>query len=234
MERFSVSRLIGAPPGYVGYEEAGELTEKVRHRPYSVVLFDEIEKAHRDVFNILLQVMEDGILTDAQGRRIDFSNTVLIMTSNVGSNMITDRTALGFSDQEEGFQSSYQDMKSRVMGEVKKIFRPEFLNRLDDTIVFHQLTKSQVRQIADLLLGDLQDRLKEEHNIEITLYRSAKDLLIENGYDPKYGARPMRRAIEQMIETPLSELILQGEFPDGSKVRVTAQKGDLKFSKQGA
>lgn len=231
MERFSISRLIGAPPGYVGYEEAGELTEKVRHRPYSVVLFDEIEKAHRDVFNILLQVMEDGILTDSQGRRIDFSNTVLIMTSNVGSSAITDRTSLGFSDQEVGSQSSYQDMKARVMGEVKKIFRPEFLNRLDDTIVFHQLTKQQVRQIADLLLGNLQNRLREEHDIEIILNRSAKDLLIENGYDPKYGARPMRRAIEQMIETPLSDLILQGEFPDGSKISATVRKGKLKFSK---
>lgn len=231
MERFSVSRLIGAPPGYVGYEEAGELTEKVRHRPYSVVLFDEIEKAHRDVFNILLQVMEDGILTDAQGRRIDFSNTVLIMTSNVGSNVITDRTSLGFSDQEVGSQSSYQDMKARVMSEVKKIFRPEFLNRLDDTIVFHQLAKQQVRQIADLLIGSLQDRLREEHDIELSLNRPAKDMLIENGYDPKYGARPMRRAIEQMIETPLSDLILQGEFPDGSKISVTVRKGNLKFSK---
>ncbi len=231
MERFSVSRLIGAPPGYVGYEEAGELTEKIRHRPYSVVLFDEIEKAHRDVFNILLQVMEDGILTDAQGRRIDFSNTVLIMTSNVGSNVITDRTSLGFSDQEVGSQSSYQDMKARVMSEVKKIFRPEFLNRLDDTIVFHQLAKQQVRQIADLLIGSLQDRLREEHDIELSLNRPAKDTLIENGYDPKYGARPMRRAIEQMIETPLSDLILQGEFPDGSKISVTVRKGNLKFSK---
>ncbi|MCI2424889.1 ATP-dependent Clp protease ATP-binding subunit [Candidatus Acetothermia bacterium] len=231
MERFSVSRLIGAPPGYVGYEEAGELTEKVRHRPYSVVLFDEIEKAHRDVFNILLQVMEDGVLTDSQGRRVDFSNTVLIMTSNVGSSAITDRTSLGFSDQEVDSQSSYQDMKARVMSEVKKIFRPEFLNRLDDTIVFHQLVKEQVQQIADLLLGDLQDRLREEHNIELILNHAAKDLLIENGYNPKYGARPMRRAIEQMIETPLSDLILKGEFSDGSKISVTVRKGILKFSK---
>ncbi len=156
MERFSVSRLIGAPPGYVGYEEAGELTEAVRRRPYSVVLFDEIEKAHRDVFNILLQVMDDGILTDSQGRKVDFRNTVLIMTSNVGSKLITDRTALGFGSEDVESEDTYKDMKSRVMGEVRKLFSPEFLNRLDDIIVFHSLTKAQVGQIAELLLGSLR------------------------------------------------------------------------------
>ncbi|NIA11941.1 MAG: AAA domain-containing protein, partial [Nitrospiraceae bacterium] len=231
MERFSVSRLTGAPPGYVGYEEAGELTEKVRHRPYSVVLFDEIEKAHRDVFNILLQVMEDGILTDSQGRRVDFRNTVLIMTSNVGSDMITNRGTLGFSDQEIDSEESYEGMKERVIGEVRKVFRPEFLNRLDDVIVFHQLTRDQVKQIADLMLGELKDRLYEEHRITFTLDDSASELLIEKGYDAKYGARPMRRTIERLIENPISELILEGAFENGSTVIATANGEEIRFEK---
>ena len=231
MERFSVSRLTGAPPGYVGYEEAGELTEKVRHRPYSVVLFDEIEKAHRDVFNILLQVMEDGILTDSQGRRVDFRNTVLIMTSNVGSEMITNRGTLGFSDQEVDSEESYEDMKSRVIGEVRKVFRPEFLNRLDDIIVFHQLTRDQVREIADLMLSELKARLQEEHQITLTLDDSASELLIEKGYDAKYGARPMRRTIERLIENPISELILEGAFENGSTVVASADGEEIRFTK---
>ncbi len=231
MERFSVSRLVGAPPGYVGYEEAGELTEKVRHRPYSVVLFDEIEKAHRDVFNILLQVMEDGILTDSQGRRVDFRNTVLIMTSNVGSEMITDRGTLGFSDQEIDSEESYEEMKDRVIGEVRKVFRPEFLNRLDDIIVFHQLTREQVKEIADLMLSELKERLYEEHRITLTLDESASELLIEKGYDAKYGARPMRRTIERLIENPISELILEGAFAPGSTVIASADGEEIRFTK---
>ena len=233
MERFSVSRLTGAPPGYVGYEEAGELTEKVRHRPYSVILFDEIEKAHRDVFNILLQVMEDGILTDSQGRRVDFRNTVLIMTSNAGSETITDRGTLGFSDQEEDSLGSYQEMKDRVIGEVRKVFRPEFLNRLDDIIVFHQLTREQVRQIADLMLAELKERLKEEHAITLVLDESAIELLIEKGYDPKYGARPMRRTIEKLLENPISELILLGTFANGASVAARAGGEEIAFSQAG-
>ncbi len=233
MERFSVSRLTGAPPGYVGYEEAGELTEKVRHRPYSVVLFDEIEKAHRDVFNILLQVMEDGILTDSQGRRVDFRNTVLIMTSNVGSELITDRGTLGFSDQDETSEESYQDMKSRVTGEVRKVFRPEFLNRLDDIIVFHQLNRDQVREIADLMVRELAQRLVEEREIALALDDSAWKLLIEQGYDPKYGARPMRRTIERLIENPISEKILLGNFPSGSTVTATADGEEFRFEETG-
>ncbi len=231
MERFSVSRLTGAPPGYVGYEEAGELTEKVRHRPYSVILFDEIEKAHHDVFNILLQVMEDGILTDSQGRRIDFRNAVLIMTSNVGSEMITDRDTLGFSDTEVDSAESYQDMKDRVLGEVPKSFRPEFLNRLDDLIVFHQLTKEQVLEIASLMLGELKERLWEEHEITLTFDDSANEILIEKGYDAKYGARPMRRTIERLIENPVSELILSGEFGRGSVILAAADGEEIAFSK---
>jgi len=231
MERFSVSRLTGAPPGYVGYEEAGELTEKVRHRPYSVILFDEIEKAHRDVFNILLQVMEDGLLTDSQGRRVDFRNSVLIMTSNAGSEMITDRGTLGFSDQEVDSVESYQDMKDRVIGEVRKVFRPEFLNRLDDIIVFHQLSREQVKLIAELMLGELKARLFEEHAITLTLDESASELLIEKGYDPKYGARPMRRAVERLIENPISELILQGKFDKGSTVVASADGEEMGFTR---
>jgi len=233
MERFSVSRLTGAPPGYVGYEEAGELTEKVRHRPYSVVLFDEIEKAHRDVFNILLQVMEDGILTDSQGRRVDFRNTVLIMTSNVGSELITDRGTLGFSDQDETSEESYQDMKSRVTGEVRKVFRPEFLNRLDDIIVFHQLNRDQVREIAELMIRELALRLEEEREIALSLDDSAWKLLIEQGYDPKYGARPMRRTIERLIENPISEEILLGHFPSGSAVTAISDGEEFRFEASG-
>ncbi len=231
MERFSVSRLTGAPPGYVGYEEAGELTEKVRRRPYSVILFDEIEKAHRDVFNILLQVMEDGILTDSQGRRVDFRNAVLIMTSNVGSEMIANRGTLGFSDQEIDSEESYQGMKDRVTGEVHKVFRPEFLNRLDDLIVFHQLTRKQVRQIAELMLSELKKRLEEEHSISLTLDKKANDLLVERGYDPDYGARPMRRAIERMIENRISELILEGTFSDGSAIKVSVDGEEMSFTR---
>jgi len=229
MERFSVSRLTGAPPGYVGYEEAGELTEKVRHRPYSVVLFDEIEKAHRDVFNILLQVMEDGILTDSQGRRVDFRNAVLIMTSNVGSELIADRDRLGFSDQEDASEESYQDMKTRVIGEGRKVFRPEFLNRLDDIIVFHELNRDQVRQIAELMIDELKARLLEERDIAFDLDDSAWDLLIEQGYDVKYGARPMRRTIERLIENPISECILEGQFEPGALVTATTNGEEMRF-----
>ncbi|MCK5826917.1 ATP-dependent Clp protease ATP-binding subunit [Candidatus Bipolaricaulota bacterium] len=230
MERFSVSRLTGAPPGYVGYDEAGELTEKVRHRPYSVILFDEIEKAHRDVFNILLQVMEDGILTDSQGRRVDFRNAVLIMTSNVGSEFITDRDTLGFTDNVDESDESYNAMKERVTAEGRKVFRPEFLNRLDDIIVFHQLNRSEVKTIATLMIGELQKRLVEERNVTLTLDPSAWELLIQKGYDPKYGARPMRRAIEKYIENPISEDILLGKIVSGAVVAAFAEDEEIRFS----
>jgi ATP-dependent Clp protease ATP-binding subunit ClpC len=232
MERFSVSRLIGAPPGYVGYEEAGELTEAVRRRPYSVVLFDEIEKAHRDVFNILLQVMDDGALTDSQGRRVDFRNTVLIMTSNIGSKMITDRTALGFSASDEvDSKESYAEMRNRVMSEVKEFFRPEFLNRLDDIIVFHQHTKENIYQIAELKLRELADRLRERE-IFIVVTDEAKELLIKEGYDPKYGARPLVRTLERLIENPISDKILEGEFTKGDQIVIGAKDGQICFSKE--
>jgi len=231
MERFSVSRLTGAPPGYVGYDEAGELTEKVRHRPYSVILFDEIEKAHRDVFNILLQVMEDGILTDSHGRHVDFRNAVLIMTSNVGSEMITDRGTLGFSDDNVDSEESYKEMKERVTSEVRKVFRPEFLNRLDDVIVFHQLRREQVLEIANLMINELKERLQEEHGMTLTLDDSANELLIEQGYDSKYGARPMRRAIERLMENPISELILNHSFEHGSTIVASADGEEMRFTR---
>jgi ATP-dependent Clp protease ATP-binding subunit ClpC len=230
MERFSVSRLTGAPPGYVGYDEAGELTEKVRHRPYSVILFDEIEKAHRDVFNILLQVMEDGILTDSQGRRVDFRNAVLIMTSNVGSEFITDRDTLGFTDNADDSEESYNTMKERVTAEGRKVFRPEFLNRLDDIIVFHQLNREQVKTIAKLMVGELQKRLTEERDVTLTLDGSAWELLIQKGYDPKYGARPMRRTIERYIENPISEEILLRNITSGAVVVASAVGEEIRFS----
>jgi ATP-dependent Clp protease ATP-binding subunit ClpC len=231
MERFSVSRLIGAPPGYVGYEEAGELTEAVRRRPYSVVLFDEIEKAHRDVFNILLQVMDDGALTDSQGRRVDFRNTVLIMTSNLGSKAITDRAALGFGTGDEvDSQESYNQMRSRVMSEVKEFFRPEFLNRLDDIIVFHQHTKENIYKIAELKLAELAERLRERQ-IFITVTEEAKELLIKEGYDPKYGARPLVRTLERLIENPISDKILEGEFSKGDQIIIDAKDGQICFTK---
>ncbi len=232
MERFSVSRLIGAPPGYVGYEEAGELTEAVRRRPYSVVLFDEIEKAHRDVFNILLQVMDDGALTDSQGRRVDFRNTVLIMTSNLGSKTITDRMALGFGTSDEvDSKESYTEMRSRVMSEVKEFFRPEFLNRLDDIIVFHQHTRENIYKIAELKLRELAERLRERE-IFISVTEEAKELLIKEGYDPKYGARPLVRTLERLIENPISDKILEGEFVKGDQIVIDAKDGQIYFSKK--
>ncbi|HOD73598.1 MAG TPA: ATP-dependent Clp protease ATP-binding subunit, partial [Candidatus Bipolaricaulis anaerobius] len=227
VERFAVSRLVGAPPGYVGYEEAGQLTEAVRRRPYSVVLFDEIEKAHRDVFNILLQVMDDGILTDSQGRKVDFRSTVLIMTSNVGSKLIVDRTGVGFSTADVESEQAYRDMKARVMGEVRKEFSPEFLNRLDDVIVFHSLTREQVKEIADLFIDRLSRRLKEEHGIELVLGASAWEVITERGYDEKYGARPMGRAIERLLEDPIAERILTKEFPPGCRVVAEGQDGEI-------
>jgi ATP-dependent Clp protease ATP-binding subunit ClpC len=231
MERFAVSRLIGAPPGYVGYEEAGELTEAVRHRPYSVILFDEIEKAHRDVFNILLQVMDDGVLTDSQGRRVDFRNTVLIMTSNLGSKLITDRTALGFGTEETPTGLSYQEMKAKVMSEVRETFRPEFLNRLDDVIVFHQLSQEEVYAIADLMIKELRERLAER-KIEIEVTPAARDFLVKEGYDPKYGARPLRRTIERLVENAISDKILEGEFGRGDRIEIDVQEGKITFRKK--
>lgn len=227
MEKFNVSRLTGAPPGYVGYEEAGKLTEAVRHRPHSVILFDEIEKAHNDVFNILLQVMEDGILTDSQGRKINFRNTVMIMTSNLGGKLITDKAQLGFGSKEVDSKESYEEMKKMVMDKVKDEFRPEFINRLDDLVVFHQLTEEELFKIADLMLDQLRSRLLEKHALGLELTPDAKDLLVDEGYDPKYGARPMRRAIENLIENKISDRLLQDDFADNDVIKVDANDENI-------
>ncbi|HOR41622.1 MAG TPA: ATP-dependent Clp protease ATP-binding subunit [Atribacterota bacterium] len=230
MEKFAVSRLVGAPPGYVGYEEGGQLTEKVRRRPYSVVLLDEIEKAHPDVFNILLQIFEDGRLTDAQGRVVDFKNTVIIMTSNVGATLIKKGTSLGFRSVQEPEHMAYKDIKDSVMGELNKTFRPEFLNRIDEVIVFKSLTQNEIRQIADLLLNEVKELLAEQ-NITFQVSKSAKDILAKEGYDPNFGARPLRRTIERLVENPISEKILSGEFKEGSNIAITAKKGKIFFHK---
>jgi ATP-dependent Clp protease ATP-binding subunit ClpC len=215
MERHTVSRLVGSPPGYVGYDEGGQLTEQVRRRPYSVVLFDEIEKAHPDVFNILLQILEDGQLTDAQGRTVDFKNVVLIMTSNVGAQTINKTKSLGFGSDQEGL--SYKEMKGRVTSELRKIFRPELLNRIDEIIVFHKLEREDMRNIIEIQIKRLRKQMAErEVTVEFT--NEALDKLSDAGYDPAFGARPLKRVLQRMIEDPMSEMILKGEIPNGSKV----------------
>jgi ATP-dependent Clp protease ATP-binding subunit ClpC len=215
MERHTVSRLVGSPPGYVGYDEGGQLTEQVRRRPYSVVLFDEIEKAHPDVFNIMLQILEDGQLTDAQGRTVDFKNVVLIMTSNVGAQTINKTKSLGFGSDSEGL--SYKEMKGRVTSELRKIFRPELLNRIDEIIVFHKLEREDMRNIIEIQIKRLRQQMAErEVSLEFTT--EALDKLSDAGYDPAFGARPLKRVLQRMIEDPMSEMILKGEIPNGSKV----------------
>jgi ATP-dependent Clp protease ATP-binding subunit ClpC len=223
MEKHAVSRLVGSPPGYIGYDEGGQLTEAVRRKPYSVVLFDEIEKAHPDVFNILLQILEDGKLTDSQGRKVDFRNVIVIMTSNIGSASISKNVSLGFSmSNEDGL--TYDDMKTRVMGDLKKVFRPELLNRIDEIIVFPKLTKQEILQIVDLLMNRLRVQMAE-HEVTIELTDEAKDLLVEKGWDPAMGARPLRRAIQRFIEDPLADFVLGRQLEPGSTILV-ARKGD--------
>jgi ATP-dependent Clp protease ATP-binding subunit ClpC len=217
MEKFSVSRLIGAPPGYVGYEDSGALTKAVRRRPYSVVLLDEIEKAHPDVFNILLQVLDEGHLTDNYGRVIDFKNSVLIMTSNLGARDISKGGGLGFHSQDP--KSSYEKIRDKVKEEVERAFNPEFLNRVDDTIVFHPLTRQEIGEIVHILLGDVRTRLEEE-KLTLRLSDAAVELLVEKGFDEKFGARPLRRAIQKYLEDPLSEKILLAEFAPGDEIVV--------------
>jgi ATP-dependent Clp protease ATP-binding subunit ClpC len=231
MERFSVSRLLGAPPGYVGYEEGGTLTEAVRRNPFSVILLDEIEKAHPDVYNILLQIADEGRLTDSQGRVIDFRNAILIMTSNIGGETINkSKNALGFEIQQNA-EMKYDDMKKTVMGEVKKIFRPEFLNRLDDIIVFHQLNREHISEIIDILLTGLSKRL-EEKELAIELSKNAREFLIDKGYDPIYGARPLKRALQKHIEDPLAEELLSSRFRAGDTIKIIMNKTEgIKFQK---
>ncbi|MDY2593911.1 MAG: ATP-dependent Clp protease ATP-binding subunit, partial [Oliverpabstia sp.] len=229
MEKHSVSKMIGSPPGYVGYEEGGQLSEKVRRNPYSVILFDEIEKAHPDVFNILLQVLDDGHITDAQGRKVDFKQTCIIMTSNAGAQSIVEPKKLGFSSVEDD-NKDYERMKSGVMEEVKRIFKPEFLNRIDEILVFHMLNKQQIRQIVTILVNKLQKRCKEQLDIELIVRSSVKDYLAESGYDSKYGARPLKRAVQNKIEDKMAEEILEGRIHRGDKVIVSISKKDIKFS----
>ena len=226
MEKHAVSRLVGSPPGYVGYDEGGQLTEAVRRKPYSVLLLDEIEKAHPDVFNILLQILEDGRLTDSQGRTVDFRHAIVIMTSNIGATEIARNTPLGFavSDDETGI--TYDDMKTRIMGELKKVFRPEFLNRIDDVIVFHKLQKDEIKQIVDLLLRRIRGSLAERE-LQLELTDGAEDFLVEKGWDPAMGARPLRRAIQRYIEDPLADFVLKSELIAGATVMVEpAPEGD--------
>ncbi|HHT9110816.1 MAG TPA: AAA family ATPase, partial [Candidatus Brocadiaceae bacterium] len=219
MEQHSVARLIGAPPGYVGYEEGGRLTEAIRRRPYSVILFDEIEKAHRDVFNVMLQVFDDGRLTDGQGRTVDFKNTIIAMTSNIASQWIQDLT--GPENEEE--------LRSRVKQALKEEFRPEFLNRIDETIIFHSLSKDLIKQVANIQLKELQKRMARQ-NLRLTVTDRVKELLIQEGYDPHFGARPLKRTIQQMIENPLSIEILEGRFPEGTEINADIKNGKVIFT----
>jgi len=228
MEKFTASRLIGSPPGYVGYEEGGQLSEAVRRRPYSVVLFDEIEKAHPDVMHLLLQILEDGKITDSLGRKIDFRNTIIIMTSNVGAETLKRQTTMGFGAVKPLGEHEYEAMRDKLMEEAKKIFKPEFINRLDDIIVFHQLTKADLMKIVDLEVDKVLVRVKAKE-VHVELEASAKEFLIEKGYDPMYGARPMRRAVERYLEDPFAEELLRGNVKAGETVHVAAAEGKLVF-----
>ena len=229
MEKHSVSKLIGSPPGYVGHEDGGQLSEKVRRHPYSVVLFDEIEKAHPDVFNILLQVLDDGHITDSQGRKVDFRNTVIIMTSNAGAQSIVDAKRLGFNAVQDE-KEDYKKMQSNVMDEVKRIFRPEFLNRIDEIIVFHALTEKELEKIVGLLCQDLVRRAKEQLDITLKIRSSVKKKIAEAGNDRKYGARPLKRALQTQLEDPLTEAILNGEIKRGDLVEAGVSKKEIKFT----
>jgi ATP-dependent Clp protease ATP-binding subunit ClpC len=232
MERFAVSRLVGAPPGYVGYEEGGQLTEAVRRNPYSVVLLDEIEKAHPEVFNILLQIAEDGRLTDSQGRVVDFKNTVIIMTSNIGARLIHREPGIGLRTPAKVDEDArtYESMKGKVMEEMKKVFRPEFLNRIDEVIVFHALTSSEIYQIVDLMVERVAKQVRSQ-GMDLEISEEAKQILAKEGYDPNYGARPLRRAVQRMIEDPLAEAILMGTFREGDIIRAEVKDGDIVFVK---
>ena len=233
MEKHSVSKLIGSPPGYVGFEDGGQLSEKIRRKPYSVILFDEVEKAHPDVFNILLQVLDDGRITDSQGRTVDFKNTVLIMTSNAGARSIVSPKQLGFTADTDDERQS-RDMQKNVMDEVKRMFRPEFLNRIDETIVFHPLKAEEIAQIVSILFAQIAKRMKENMNVTLTLSEEASAQIAKEGFDPLYGARPLRRVLQTKVEDKMAEQILSGEIREGDCVQIqwkdgsfTVQKGPL-------
>ena len=229
MEKHSVSKMIGSPPGYVGYDEGGQLSEKVRRNPYSVILFDEIEKAHPDVFNILLQVLDDGHVTDAQGRKIDFKNTILIMTSNAGAENIISPKRLGFTSVDDE-QENYRFMKDRVMEEVKRIFKPEFINRIDEVMVFHPLNKENMKEIVSIMLKTINRRTKQQMGITLHVSEESREYLIDKGYDAKYGARPLRRTIQSMVEDKLAEEILDGTVKEGDEVEVAKGEEGLLFA----
>ncbi|MDD2252684.1 MAG: AAA family ATPase, partial [Dehalococcoidales bacterium] len=229
MEKFAVSRLVGAPPGYVGFEEGGQLTEAVRRKSYACILLDEIEKAHPDVFNILLQIFDDGHLTDAKGRRVDFRNSIIIMTSNIGAELIRKGSQIGFSshtDEAKTQQQNYDSMKEKLLGEVKKAFKPEFFNRLDGTIVFHPLNQDQILQIVDLVIGNVTSQLSERE-ISIEISREAKNFLGKKGYDEVYGARPLKRVIQDLIEDPISEGLLRGSYKTGDAIKVDLKEDQI-------
>lgn len=228
MEKHSVSKMIGSPPGYVGHDDGGQLSEQVRRHPYSVVLFDEIEKAHPDVFNILLQVLDDGHITDSQGRKVDFRNTVIIMTSNAGAQAIIDPKRLGFVTKEDA-SGDYKRMKSNVMNEIKLIFRPEFLNRIDEIIVFHALTSNEMKKIVGMMCKEVCDRAKSQLGITLHVRESVKKHIVETGTDQKYGARPLRRAVQNMLEDKLAEALLDGEIKSGDVVEAGISKKEIKF-----
>ena len=228
MEKHSVSKMIGSPPGYVGYEEGGQLSEKVRRNPYSVILFDEIEKAHPDVFNVLLQILDDGVVTDSSGRKVDFKNTIIIMTSNAGAENIVSPKNLGFNTSKDPEQD-YKNMKNKVMDEVKRIFKPEFLNRIDEMIVFHMLTKENVARIVDIMMNSINKRIKEQLNITIELSDAAKSYIVDAGYDEKYGARPLKRALQQKVEDELAEQILEGRIKSSDTVYVDKKEDSEKL-----
>ena len=236
-ERHTVSRLLGAPPGYVGYDEAGQLTERVRRNPYSVVLFDEIEKAHPDVFNLLLQVLDDGRLTDGQGRTVDFRNTVIIMTSNLGSEFLASRSgALGFvapSDESANGFGSEKALRDRVMGKLREAMRPEFLNRIDEIVLFRKLETAQLRDIVALLLTDTQARLTEQ-DVRLSVGTDAVDWIAEHGYEPEYGARPLRRVIQREVEDAIADLLVSGELEAGGAVTISVADGSLQFVAEGS
>jgi len=229
MERHTVARLVGAPPGYVGYDDGGQLTEAVRRKSYCAILLDEIEKAHPEVFNMLLQIFEDGVLTDAKGRKVDFRNTIIAMTSNVGAELLRKEHAIGFAvktDESKTEQSAYERMKDKVLGELKKTFRPEFLNRIDGVVVFHSLNRQHIRQIVDLMLG-VVDRQLAEKQIRLEVTDEAKDLLGDKGFDEQFGARPLRRVIQNHVEDPLSEGLLDGRFRAGETVVIDAEGNEV-------
>ena len=229
MESHSTSKIIGSPPGYVGFDEGGGLTEKIRRKPYSVVLFDEIEKAHPDVLNMLLQILDDGRLTDSHGRTVNFKNCVIIMTSNIGARLITDKKTLGFSNADSNQnEKEYENTKKEVLGELKKGFRPEFVNRIDEIIVFHKLNEQELSQIVDIMLKQIEDRIRQK-DIKLEIDKSAKDLIIKKGTDTNYGARPLRRAIQNILEDKLAEEILDGNLKAEDIAKITAKDGEIQI-----